>query len=211
MKNITQTTLINPHSRAMVKYGRVIIGLAVLTTLIVALIVAQQPVKYESVFSITVTTQPPEGSTGYQYDGYYAVQASLGFAETVRAWLTSADVAAQIFIRTGVSPEEMSLAQLQKSFNAKQTAAQNIEVSYVSTTEDQASSLARSARGVLNDRVAAVNEVADSRGDFVLLFTDPVIIPVSSPWALYGLISGGLVIIIGFGLLLAGIAVRAQE
>lgn len=168
------------------------LGMAVILLVMVAAYLWSylQPTSYITSISFAVNRVNKEETVDYQYDGYYALQASDLFSETVVSWLQTPSVLVEIYERAGLTnASNASIRSLTSRFKTKKAAAQNIVVSYSSPTSEEASKLATAMTETITDHTATANRTAQDKALFEVQAARPVIVKVEANPILVGLAS----------------------
>ncbi len=168
------------------------LGLTIILLVVVAAYLWSylQPTSYTTSISFAVNRVNKEETVDYQYDGYYALQASDLFSETVVSWLQTPSVLVEIYERAGLSKTpNASISSLTSRFKTKKFAAQNIVVNYSSPTSEEASKLATAMTEAITDRTATANRTAQDKALFEVQAARPVIVKVEANPILIGAVS----------------------
>ncbi len=184
---------------------RWLIGSIVLVATVAAYVVtATQPVRTGVSVSYAVNRVNKEATPDYQYDGYYALQATDLFAQTVVSWFSTPSVLQEMYGRANLDSEIQSVDSLPSRFRVKKYSAQNIVVRFTERDEARAQALVRGMAGVMGERTSQLNRSADNKSIFEVVGSTPVIAPAQpNPW-LYA----GAVLVLSFGLALLVAAAR---
>jgi len=95
----------------LIWFYRLLILLCGILGIVVAVLVGMKnPKLYQAVFSLSINQTQKEETAGYQYEGYYALQAADQIASSVMSWLPSPDVVAKIQEKAQLSPTELILS-----------------------------------------------------------------------------------------------------
>ena len=78
-----------------------IIAIALVVGILSVLIAQFLPAKYDASVALNVIRVNREETGDYQYDGFYAIQASNLFAETIVSWLETPAVVKEIYEQSG--------------------------------------------------------------------------------------------------------------
>src|SRR3972149_9344829 len=119
-----------------------IIAIALVVGISAVLIAKFLPVKYDASVALNVIRVNREETGDYQYDGFYAIQASNLFAETIVSWLETPAVGKEIYEPSGKKDAVSGLSSLAGAFKTKKLSSQNITVEFSSKTEKEAAILA---------------------------------------------------------------------
>lgn len=115
-------------------------------------------------------------STYYQYDGYYALQASDIFSQTLLSWFVTPSVLLDVYTKARVDPRITSLGQLNGRFRAKKLSAQNIIVQYTEKERTTAEKIAAAIAEIVQQRGNALNTNPQGTGTFSVVPAQPVVV-----------------------------------
>lgn len=132
--------------------------------------------RYVASLSITVNRVHRQETADYQYDGYYAIQASDLFSQTILSWFLTPSVLLEFYQRAGVDPDITTLSGVIGRFRARKFAAQNIVVQFSDANRDHAEKLATAIGAVVKERGEALNKDSENRGLFEVAPATPVIV-----------------------------------
>jgi|GEM_PF-2491310 len=146
----------------------------VLATMVFSII---SPTRYKA--SISLLVQPVrEPIEQYQYGGYYAIQASELFVNTIIGWLKTPEIAADIYKKAGVRLVPEEIPALVKKIQARKIPPQNIEITLKDPNSSQALRLAEAVVAVIQERTDSINKSSGSEGSrFSIISTNPLIVP----------------------------------
>ena len=153
-----------------------IIAIALVVGISAVLIAKFLPVKYDASVALNVIRVNREETGDYQYDGFYAIQASNLFAETIVSWLETPAVVKEIYEQSGKKDAVLSLSDFAGAFKAKKLSSQNITVKFSSKTEEEAKMLASSLVSVVAKKSQASLETSKKEAVFEIKSADPVIV-----------------------------------
>lgn len=183
----------NKNVRSFVKWG---VMSLVIGALLGALIASFKPISYESSLSFSVNQINKQETQDYQFDGYYAIQASDLFSETIVSWFQTPSFLLEIYTRAGVDPQITSLDGFTSRFKMKKFSSQNLVLKFTEATEEKAEKLSKSIIDHVEERAGELNQNADSKALFQVVGGNPVIVKKEltvSMGMLYGLIAAGAV------------------
>lgn len=170
-----------------------IIATALIAGILAVLIAQFLPAKYDASVALNVIRVNREETGDYQYDGFYAIQASNLFAETIVSWLQTPAVFKEIYEQSGKKDAVSSLSDFAGAFKSKKMSSQNIVVKFSSKTEEEAKTLALSLASVIEKKSRESLETAKKEAVFEIKSADSVIIKRSYDAAMIffaGLITG---------------------
>lgn len=188
------------HLNILNKGKFIIIILTVLITLASFLFAYFKPVSYVSSISFSVNRINKQETSDYQFDGYYAIQASDLFSQTVISWFLTPSVLLEIYDQAGVDPKIKSLDKFASRFKTKKYSAQNIVVTFREPSQEGAQKLSQTIIEVIEEKAVKLNQTADNKALFEIMGSKPVIVaskPNTLLVTLIGFISGLIISIIG--------------
>lgn len=169
---------------------RVMIGIMVVVATVGAAVVAHfQPVRYGVSESFAINRINRQTTTQYQYDDYYALQASDLFAQTVVSWFSTPSVLQEAYLAANLDPNIDSVNSLPSRFRVKKYSSQNIVVRYTESTSERAAKVAQGIRSVMEQRTTVLNQSAEGKALFEIVGSTPVIAPVKVSPLLAGTIA----------------------
>lgn len=115
-------------------------------------------------------------NTYYQYDGYYALQASDIFSQTLISWFITPSVLLEFYTKARINPDITSLGQLNGRFRAKKLSAQNIVVQFTAEEKATAEKLAASIADIVKQKGNALDTDPQGTGTFSVVSAQPVIV-----------------------------------
>ncbi len=133
-----------------------------------------RPDTYATSIAFTVNRINKQTTAEYQFDGYYALQASDLFSDTVLSWFLTPSVIVQIYERANVDPKVEDLTKLTARFNIKKFSSQNLVLRYSTGTSSEAEALAKSIISTVEERAAELNQTADRKALFEVIGEKPV-------------------------------------
>lgn len=160
-----------------------------------------KPAYYDTSLSFSINRVNHQTTTDYEYDGYYAIQASDLFSQTVMSWLLTPSVLLEIYESAGIDPQISSLEEISSRFKTKKYSPQNIVVRYKERDYQTAEKISTAITSIIQDKAKQSNKTSEEEALFEVVGTKPVIVersPVLWLNTLIGLIAGLI-----FGSLLA--------
>jgi len=151
-----------------------------------------RPVTYTTSIAFTVNRINKQPTPDYQFDGYYALQASDLFSETVVSWFLTPSVIVEIYDAAGVDPHVTSLNALTSRFKIKKYSSQNLVVKFTEASPDTAAKIAKAVIRTVESKAAELNQSADRKALFEVVGAKPVTVQDSNQLVLVGIV--GLVI-----------------
>jgi len=180
-----------------------IVAIVVVITAATIITVIMQPVMYVASESFAINPINRQNTSEYQYGGYYALQATDLFAQTVISWLATPSVLQEAYTAAKIDPEIKTVDSLPARFKVKKYSSQNIVVRFSERNEVRATELSRSIRQVMEQKASQLNQTADNKSTFEIVGTDAVVAPSKPSWLLWGAVA--LVLSFGFALTVAAL------
>ncbi len=169
-------------------HWRWLVLIVVVVPTIAAIIFAQtRPTKYTTSIAFTVNRVNNQVNTkDYQYDGYYALQASDLFSDTVVSWFLTPSVIVDIYNTANVPADVTDLTALTSRFNIKKYSSQNIVVKYSVGNKDDAMKLATAIIQTVGTKAAQLNQTADAKAIYAVNGSTPVTVKDSKQLPIVG-------------------------
>jgi capsular polysaccharide biosynthesis protein len=104
-------------------------------------------------FSYLISLSERDLKTSYSYDGYYALQASESFAETLAFWIQTPEMVVSAYRAANIPLPTTDARVLVKSIRAKKSAPQLVQVTIYSKDEGQAKRLAEGLRQAVEENM----------------------------------------------------------
>ena len=182
--------------------------LAVVAAVVTALVVPRLPrgVDVAQTFTVPIPRRPPSGE--YEFDGFYALQATDLFAETLAGWLTSPDLASEAYRRAGLPQPAQSVRRLGRVFTARKRSGQLVEFSFRARSEDEAERLVREVGSLVRERTERFNEEGRSSLTFTVTQEHPLRIPVQRSAPLRALVAALVTFVLAANVLIFWDALR---
>ncbi len=130
---------------------------------------------YDVSLALSVSRASTQQTQDYQYDGYYIIQASELFTDTVKQWINSPEVVANVYKEAGIDSEAKSLKELQKKFKADKLSSQYLEVKFTVKEEETAKKISGSLLNVLQSKAYTLGWASRSQATFSILGAEPII------------------------------------
>lgn len=177
---------------------RVMIGLLVLIATATAMaIAATRPERTGVSVSFAINRTNREATAQYQYDGYYALQASDLFAQTVVSWFSTPSVLLEVYQNVNLDPAIQSINSLPSRFSVRKYSAQNIVVKFTETDTGRAEKVADGLKKVMESKASMLNQTSDGKSLFEIVGGVPVIAPIKLSLALIAVVTAVLSLAIG--------------
>ncbi|MFH0952047.1 MAG: hypothetical protein V1838_02540 [Patescibacteria group bacterium] len=155
--------------------------------------------KYDTSLAFSINRINKQETADYQFDGYYAIQASDLFTQTVTSWLATPSVLLEIYQTAAIDPQIRSLSSFSSRFTTKKYSSQNIGINFKERDEITAEKISAAIITVLQEKTATINQTADAKSLFAIVGSPPVIVmtkPVIWQWTVVGLVAGFLLALI---------------
>ncbi|MFA6197548.1 MAG: hypothetical protein WC734_00125 [Patescibacteria group bacterium] len=190
----------NEHSALLKKYLWLIVIITLLVGASSYVWAKQIPTVYRTSISFAVNRINKQDTAEYQYDGYYAIQASDLFSQTVVSWFYTPSFILEVYDIAGVTPKIDTLEKFTAQFKTKKYSAQNIVVTYPERDRATAEKIANGIIQNVSQRTKSLNQSSEQKALFEVVGAKPVIVeqPSNIPVrTVLGLIVG-LVASLGF-------------
>ncbi len=195
------------YLRILKNYFGFILIFTVITALAAYLGSVYKPAVYEGglTFSISPVSQNTEENPPYyEYDGFYAIQASQLFANTVSAWLSSPDIVQAIYKEADINLNVSNVKELSEKIKTSVRTAQSTnnitDVVFQASNKTQIKKLAEATYTILNRKVQQFNQSTGNKINYKINQSgEPVIVKVTTNiWlnTILGLIAGLILSII---------------
>jgi len=132
---------------------------------------------YETSSIITVQGNR-EASSQYQYGGYYSIQASELFIDTIIGWVKSQNFVADIYKNSGVEVDSNKIASLGKNIYASKIPPQNIELIVTEKDQETSKKVAENTINLIKNKTDEVSLAANSAANFEIISSNPITIPI---------------------------------
>lgn len=174
------------------------IGLIVLIATGTAVAVAgTRPERTGVSVSFAINRTNREMTTQYQYDGYYALQASDLFAQTVVSWFSTPSVLLEVYEAVNLDPAIQSINSLPSRFSVRKYSAQNIVVKFTETNTTRASQVADGLKKVMESKASKLNQTSDGKSLFEIVGGSPVVAPAKPNLGLIAAVTAFLSLALG--------------
>ncbi len=116
-------------------------------------VVAWRGETYEVYFSYLISLKEQQVKDDFQFDGYYALQATDLFTTTLAAWTTRPEVVVRAYERAGVELPGRSARQISQGILAEKMAPQLIGVTVRHADKNKAMAIAQALQAVMEENV----------------------------------------------------------
>lgn len=117
-----------------------------------------RPVSYATSLTLDVTRQGAQNTPDYKFDDFYRLQADEKFAETIAQWLRSPRTVTEIYLKSGINPEQFTQRQLTKYFKAEKLSSQVVSVSFSAGSADIAKKISTALPEIISKNTDRLNE-----------------------------------------------------
>lgn len=153
----------------------IVVFVLLVTATTVVLSATTQP-KYLTSLSISVTRVNRQPTPDYQYDGYYAIQATDLFTQTLLSWFLTPSVLLEFYTKAHLDPHIDSLGSLIGRFHARKYSAQNLVVQFTEVDRPSAEKLASAISAVVKDQGSSLDTNNAESSTFGIVPARPVIV-----------------------------------
>ena len=171
---------------------RISVALIVVGALAGGIVASVLPVTYESSLSFTVNQINKQETQDYQFDGYYALQASDLFSDTIVSWFQTPSFLLEVYNRAGVEPNIESISSFTSRFKMRKYSAQNLVLNFSSPEKEKAEKVSAAIIEHVEERASELNQNADREALFEVIGSEPVIVKKDLTIAM-GIIYGAIV------------------
>ncbi len=177
------------YIKVIKKNIKIILAIAVLVTVSSYIFSTTRPITYETSLSLFITKEGTQETDNFKYDGYYALQASEIFADTIQEWMKSPEMVNEIYKDAGIDPNFKNIKSFTKKFKAKKMSPQYAEISFKTTSRADAGKISSSVIKVINSKTKKLQENSKEEISFKIESGAPVIME-SRPDAFLNMIIG---------------------
>lgn len=140
----------------------------------VALVIARQlPVQHQAHFSYSVSLAVREQSTEYQFDGFYALQATDLFTATLASWAQAPEMVAAAYRAGGLELPTQDPRRLVRSIEARKVAPQLVEITIRETDAARAQQLIEGLKIIVGSEVERYHTESIPELQFRVTATEP--------------------------------------
>lgn len=177
---------------------------AICGAIIGALFASTTKVNYQSSISFTVNEINKQDTTQYQYDGYYALQASDLFSDTIVSWFQTPSFLLDIYTLAKVDPVVKSLDSFTSRFKMRKYSSQNLVLKFTAPDESTAKKLSAAIVSHVEEESQQLNQNAHNEALFQVVGSQPVIVKSQltvTKGILYGFVAGILLFVFAAALI----------
>lgn len=154
----------------------------------------KQKESYETSSIITVQGNR-EASNQYQYGGYYSIQSSELFINTILGWVNSQNFIADIYKDSGIEFDNNKIKSLGKNIYTSKIPPQNIELIVTEKNLETSRKVAENTINLIKDKTSQISLIANSAANFEIISSEPITIPIKQN-ILFNLLAAFIVSII---------------
>ncbi len=162
--------------KIIAKYRWFIIIITVLATVGSLVYSYIKPAYFDTSISFSINRINMQTTEDYQYDGYYAIQASDLFSQTVMSWFMTPSVLLEIYEKANIDPQITSIESFTSRFKTKKYSPQNIVVRYHERDYETADAIATAIIDIVENKAAEANQTSDDKALFEVVSSKPVIV-----------------------------------
>jgi len=193
------------------KWSKTIFFTAFLVMLATFLVVPRLPRQWDAAIDLTIPVPSRSETTNYEYDGYYALQATDLFSNTLAGWFKSPDFVVRVYAKAKVPLKKSSLRNLEKMFTVKKISGQFVTVAYRVTNEQEASDIGDALVNNIKERVDAFNNNGNHFLMFSVLVGKPMVVLSTRNPVADALVAGLIVLVFGFNAVILADAFRVKK
>lgn len=151
-----------------------VIGVISLASLVFSL---TRPEDYNASSSVTVSKKQSQQikDTDYQYDSYYALQASSLYADLTTSLLKDPSNVKEIYNKANLEIPTLKLKSLAKLITTRKFQPASIQITVSQDTKDAANSLLNNTLGFIKEYNSNLEKNSQS-GSFNLSFSEPLVV-----------------------------------
>ena len=156
------------------------LALFILTIIIVIMAIFAyfylSPISYSTSLALNVSRQGTQNTDQFKYDDFYRLQADEKFVETIVEWLHDPRIVTNIYSTAGISTQNLSLRQLQKSFVPEKLSSQMVTVNFSTSDRKTAERISGAIVSVISKTNQDLNKDQKEDTWFEIAPQDPLIV-----------------------------------
>ena len=160
--------------------------------------------------AFTVDQRKRQVTVDYTYDGYYALEASQLFTDTLISWFGTPSTAAEMYAAAGLPLPPGGANTAAADFRMKRLSSQVVTARFPAPDAASGRALALAAAKVVETKTAELGRDAQGDSLFAVTATEPTVTTVKMPLATSGLAGLALGVLAAYVLWFAG-AEKKQE
>lgn len=164
-------------------------------------ITVRQPESWDGSLMINIIKKAETTDTkNYQFDKFYAIQASGMFADTVVSWLSDPNLVISVYNKANIEVPNISISQLAKVFNARKVLPSSVQMQYTSANYDDIAPVLNAAGDLVKGKTQDLVKL-DPTNNFDVKYDSPAVLKTPSNLVInliIGFISGiflGLILV----------------
>lgn len=199
-----------PTVQLLRTWWRTIALLAAASAAVAAIVTMRLPdgVDVVQTFTIPIPERPPTNE--YEFDGFYAIQATERFADTLAGWLSSPDLVAEVYRRAELPSPTSSIRRLASVFTTRRLSGQVVEVRFQASDEEHARTILAAVNDVVEDRTDTVNQDRQRSLTLRVVPEQPLILPILRSVGLRALVAAFVTAVVTASVLLFWDAWRTE-
>jgi len=158
------------------QYRGIIIVITVVATIASFVFSYFKPVTYDTSISFQINRINKQETVDYQYDGYYAIQASDLFSQTVMSWFKTPSVLLEIYDQAGIDPRINSMERFTSRFKTKQYSPQNVVIRFKENDKVTAEKISQAIVDIIPEKASQSNQTSEQEAFFEVIGAKPVIV-----------------------------------
>lgn len=176
-----------------------LITVVIVATLGTFIFIYTQPGSYDASASIDVIKKQDNSVKEYQYDDYYAIQASSLFADTMISWLKDPSNVSQIYTNAQLELPTLKLKNVANLIKPKKIDPAAITITLNDKEEKNVKSLIYSTINFVKNKVQMLSDSGEIKG-FTVSYSEPLIVKYQKPILSNTAIAFMVSLILGIGL-----------
>lgn len=190
-----------PILQLLAKWLKPLILASILVAVITAIIVPRLPRGVDVSTSLTVPVPERPVSDNYEYDGYYALQSTDLFSNTLTGWFKSSNFVSSVLERAGIKSAP-SIRSLGHFFTTRKVSGQLVEVQFHAKTKQEGQKIVKAFSSVLAEQIASFNEEGNKTLSFNVIVGEPLYAEVARNAILRALVAGFVTFVVGINLVI---------
>ncbi len=164
------------YLRASFRHLRLILLFTVLGLGVAYGVARVTPIVYDASVAVTIVRLNEPATSDYQYDAYYAMQATDLVAQTVVSWFGTPSFVSEVYTKAGFDPAIRSVDEVARRFRPKKASNQNVLIHFSDESRSTAEHLATAIVATLEERVPSLVRSVENAPSFGVEADAPVIV-----------------------------------
>jgi capsular polysaccharide biosynthesis protein len=135
-----------------------------------------RPIFYNASLTLNISRAGSQTTDQFKYDDFYRLQADEKFAETLVEWLRDPRIVSDIYTESGISTQNLSLKQLQKSLAPEKLSSQVVTVNFSAPDLKTAQKISQSIASIISQTTQSLNINQKEETWFEVVPQEPVIV-----------------------------------